>query len=207
MALDDLAAQASSEIARGPQSIGKHELRASEGPKTLENVSSNHPWPPLHVPGPSEGPPMPPGAMSRSSRRHPRALPEPSWALPKLSRGSLPASCLPCASNKQRVTGQQSPASSPSPAVTSQQHCGTKERGPATGGRRPLHPATEPFRAKGTVVAKRVLVEQLPFIRASGCAHTYTRAHKHTHKHTHTHTHTTPTHTHTHTHEQQHTQK
>ena len=28
-------------------------------------------------------------------------------------------------------------------------------RGPAAGGRRPLNPATEPFRAKGTAVAKR----------------------------------------------------
>ena len=30
----------------------------------------------------------------------------------------------------------------------------TQERGPAAGGRRPLNPATEPFRAKGTAVAK-----------------------------------------------------
>ena len=29
------------------------------------------------------------------------------------------------------------------------------KRGPAAGGRRPLNPATEPFRAKGTAVAKR----------------------------------------------------
>ena len=30
----------------------------------------------------------------------------------------------------------------------------TQVRGPAAGGRRPLNPATEPFRAKGTAVAK-----------------------------------------------------
>ena len=40
-------------------------------------------------------------------------------------------------------------------------------RGPAAGGRRPINPATEPFRAKGTAVAKRVLVEQLPLLKPS----------------------------------------
>ena len=57
---------------------------------------------------------------------------------------------------------QQSPASSPSPAVTSQQHYEIKGRGPAAGGRRPLNPATEPFRAKGTAVAKRYVGPLLP---------------------------------------------
>ena len=38
--LDDLAAQASSESVRGPKNMGKRKLRASDGPKTWENVGS-----------------------------------------------------------------------------------------------------------------------------------------------------------------------
>ena len=51
--LGDLAAQACSESVRGPQSMGKRKLRASDGPKVLENVSSNHSWAAQHLPWPS----------------------------------------------------------------------------------------------------------------------------------------------------------
>ena len=65
------------------------------------------------------GPPMAPRAISRSSRRHPGALPEPSRgpfrALPVLSASLLRALYKPQArSDKPAVASQQSPASSSS---------------------------------------------------------------------------------------------
>ena len=146
-------------------SLHRRKARASEGPPDLCFPMFMARWPPntgqrklkslVALPKTPGGPPMAAGPTSRSSGRHPGALQSPPGALTRLPRGSPPASCLPCANNKQGLTSRQSPASSPSPAVTSQQHYGIKRRGPAAGGRRPLNPATEPFRAKGTAVAKR----------------------------------------------------
>ena len=42
-ALGGFTAQAPSESVRGPKFIGKRKLRASDGPKVLENVSSERP--------------------------------------------------------------------------------------------------------------------------------------------------------------------
>ena len=97
--LGDFAAQASSEIARGPKSIGKRKLRASDGPKTLENVSSNHSWP---LPRPPRVLPWLPGL----SQGPPDAIPEPSRAFPAPSRASpgvlrQPPACLVPSTNKE----------------------------------------------------------------------------------------------------------
>ena len=155
MALDDFAAQAPSESVRGPQSIGKRKLRASGGAQTLENVSSNRSCPPLPIPGPSQGPPMAPGAISRSSRRHPGALQNPPGALTRLPRGSPPASCMPC--GKPAITSQQQPACGHQPAVF-------RDIRKGSGGRRPkaLKSGHRALRAKGTAVAKRYVGSLLP---------------------------------------------
>ena len=143
---------------RRPPNMLKRKLRAPDGPQTLKNVSSNRSWPPLLVLGPSQGPPIAPGALSKAPSSHRGTLLEPSQAHLKRFRGPLLASCLPCRINKQGTANQHSPAGNPQPAITSQRHSRIQGRGPAAGGRRPLNPATEPFRAKGTAVAKRYVM-------------------------------------------------
>ena len=81
-------------------------------------------WPPLPLPGHSWSPPVAPRTTSKSTRNHPRASWSPPGALLKLSRGSLPAFCLPYANNKREVASEQSPASSRQPAVTTQRCSG-----------------------------------------------------------------------------------
>ena len=101
-ALNDFAAQAYGESVRGLKNIGKRKLRASDGPKTFENVSSNGPCP-AHPMGLTGNP----GTCSG----HPGAIPETSQALQKFSWDSKPF--------PEQVTSQQSQSSSDQPAATS----------------------------------------------------------------------------------------
>ena len=133
--MDDFAAQAPCESVRRPQSMGKRKLRASEGPQVWENVSSNRSWPPLNLPGPSRGPRMAPGAISRSSRGHLGALLEHSRGSPETLPGTS-ASLLLALCHQQRRNGELAVASRP-PAASSHQPAAFRNLRKGSGGRRP----------------------------------------------------------------------
>ena len=129
----------------------KRKLRALDGPQTLKNVSSNRSWPPLLVLGPSQGPPIAPGALSKAPSSHRGTLLEPSQAILKRSRGLL----LPCTINKQGAASQQPPANNPQ--LANYQPSVFQHLKKGSGGRRPkaLKSGHRALGAKGTAVAKR----------------------------------------------------
>ena len=119
--LNDFTAKASSESVRGPQNIGKRKLRVSDGPKTLENVGSNHSWAAQHLPWASRAILAPARALPKPSQRPPRSLQRPSWD----------SKCFP-----EQVTSQQSQSSSDQPGATSDRKQASDIQGPKKRGRR-----------------------------------------------------------------------